>query len=40
MQGQPTNPKGGAAGIGLIVLLGAAGFIVWRVVAALIGAPC
>jgi len=40
VQGQPTNPKGGTAGVGLLLLLGAAGFLAWRIVAAAIGGPC
>lgn len=30
---QPTNPKRGTTGIGFVILLGAAGFLLWRLIA-------
>ena len=41
MSEKPTNPKSGMTGIGFVIMLGAAGFLLWRVIAAIAGGgPC
>ncbi|MDJ0520533.1 MAG: hypothetical protein QNJ90_00510 [Planctomycetota bacterium] len=37
MSDKPTNPKSGMTGVGFVILLGAGGFILWRVIAAITG---
>ena len=40
MQEQPTNPKSGSTGIGFVIMLGAAGFLLWRLIAGVASGGC